>query len=122
MAKVRIWQYAGCSTCKKALKWLDQRQIAYESVAIVDNPPSKSALKKLWKRSGLPIRRLFNTSGASYREGGFGDRLGTMSEDEALEALAADGKLIKRPLLDAGEFVLVGFKETDYADAFDRSG
>ena len=77
----------------------------------------KTALKKLWKTSGLPLRKLFNTSGQSYRQGGFKQKLETMSDDEALAALAADGKLIKRPLLDAGNTVLVGFKEADYEAA-----
>ena len=115
---MRIYEYANCSTCKKALKWLDARGIEYTSVPIVDKPPSKTALKKLWKTSGLPIKRFFNTSGKSYREGGFGTKLASMSDDQALAALAADGKLIKRPLVDGEGFVLVGFKEAEYREAF----
>ena len=117
---MRVYEYANCGTCKKALKWLDAHGIEYATVPIVDKPPSKAALKKLWKRSGLPIKRFFNTSGKSYREGGFGKKLATMSDDDALAALAADGKLIKRPLVDGGQFVLVGFKEAEYREAFGR--
>ncbi|MEM9067427.1 MAG: Spx/MgsR family RNA polymerase-binding regulatory protein [Myxococcota bacterium] len=117
---MKLYHYAGCSTCKKARKWLDAAGISYEAIPIVDKPPSKTHLKRLWKRSGLPLKRFFNTSGKSYREGGFGERLKTMSEDEALAALAADGKLIKRPLIDAPDHVLVGFKEVEYEEAFAR--
>lgn len=122
MPKPRVWQYAQCGTCKKALKWLDANGISYESVPIVDSPPNQATLRKLWKRSGLPIKRFFNTSGASYREGRFGDRLASMNDDEALEALSADGKLIKRPLIDGGDFTLVGFVEAEYDAAFGRKG
>lgn len=115
---VRVHQYPKCGTCRKALKWLDERGVEYESIHIVDSPPSKAALKKLWKKSGLPLTRFFNTSGVSYREGGFSKKLPTMSDDEALSALAADGKLIKRPIVDTGNQVLVGFKEAEYADVF----
>lgn len=116
----KIYQYAKCGTCRKALKWLDGQEIAYEAIPIVENPPSKTALRELWKRSGLPLRKLFNTSGQSYRQGGFKEKLTTMSDDEALAALAADGKLIKRPIVvGAGDGpVLVGFKEADYEAAF----
>ncbi len=118
---LRVHQYPKCSTCRKALKWLDERGIEYESVDIVESPPSKGALQALWQKSGLPLKRFFNTSGVSYREGSFGKRLPTMSDEEALAARAADGKLIKRPLLESGERVLVGFKELEYAEVFESS-
>ncbi|HJL06071.1 MAG TPA: Spx/MgsR family RNA polymerase-binding regulatory protein [Polyangiaceae bacterium LLY-WYZ-15_(1-7)] len=114
---IRVYLYDRCGTCKKATKWLDAKGVAYEAVPIVDRPPSKTALKKLWKRSGLPIKRFFNTSGKSYREGGFSQKLPEMSDDEALAALAADGKLIKRPLVDAGDATLVGFREKEWEEA-----
>lgn len=112
----QIYSYAACSTCKKALRWLQENDVEVEVLPIVERPPSKTALKKLWKRSELPLKKFFNTSGKSYREGGFSERLKTMTDDEALAALAADGKLIKRPLLvdDAG--VLVGFREDAYSN------
>ncbi len=75
-------------------------------------------MKRYWKASGLPLKKLFNTSGQSYRGGGFKDRLPTMSEDEQLAALAADGKLIKRPIVVDGDTVLVGFSADRYAEAF----
>lgn len=115
---VTVYHYPACSTCKKALKWLDAHGVAHERVHIVDSPPTAAVLRKALKRSGLPITKLFNTSGVSYREGGFKDRLPGMSEDEALAALAADGKLVKRPLLLGDGFALVGFREPEYAERF----
>lgn len=89
-----------------------------ESVHIVEAPPSAEALADMWRRSGLPLQKFFNTAGQSYRQGSFKDRLKTMTEAESLAALAADGKLIKRPLVDTGVKVLVGFKEPIWADVF----
>jgi arsenate reductase len=115
---IKVYSYAGCGTCKKALRWFESQQIDVRVIPIVEKPPSKSALKKLWKRSELPIKKFFNTSGKAYREGGFSERLKTMSDDEALEALTQNGMLIKRPLVDAEAAVLVGFKEEVYQQAF----
>ncbi len=115
---MKVFQYPRCSTCRKALKWLDAHDVAYDSIDIVEAPPSLSQLKKAWKLSGLPIAKLFNTSGQSYRQGGFKEKLQSMSEQQALEALAADGKLIKRPLVLDKDFALVGFKEGDYEERF----
>lgn len=117
---VTVWQYPKCSTCRKALKWLEGHGVKSEQPDITKTPPSASKLRELWKRSGLPIARFFNTSGESYRAGGFKERLKSMSESEALAALAADGKLIKRPLVDTGAAVLVGFDEDAYAVTFTR--
>ncbi|MFK7989934.1 MAG: arsenate reductase family protein [Sandaracinaceae bacterium] len=117
---VKVFHYPKCSTCRKALKWLDAQGIEVDAVDIVDKPPSKTALKRYHKTSGLPVRRFFNTSGQSYRNGGFKAKLETMSDAEKFEALAADGKLIKRPLVVGDDFVLVGFKEDAYAEAFKR--
>lgn len=117
---LHVYEYAKCSTCRKALKWLDEQGIAYETIPIVERPPTQALLEKLVARSGLPIKRFFNTSGMSYREGGFGQRFKDgMTRDEALAALAADGKLIKRPLVDGGNFTLVGFKTPEYEAAFE---
>ncbi|TNF30351.1 MAG: arsenate reductase family protein [Deltaproteobacteria bacterium] len=113
---ITVYQYPQCSTCRKALKWLDAKGVAYTAVHIVDAPPDVATLRALWERSGLPLRRFFNTSGQSYRDGGFKERLDAMSDDDCLAALAADGKLIKRPLVDGGAFTLVGFKEPEWAD------
>jgi arsenate reductase (glutaredoxin) len=110
-------EYAGCSTCRKAKQWLDQHGVAYRSVPIVETPPSLGELTRLVKQSGLPIQKWFNTSGQSYRalvarvgkEG-----LSKLDDTAKLELLAADGKMIKRPVLVAGDKVLVGFDESAY--------
>ena len=106
-----VWQYPKCSTCRKALKWMNERGVRFDAQDIVAAPPPQAKLRDLWQRSGLPIARFFNTSGESYRAGGFKERLRTMTDIQALAALAADGKLIKRPLVDTGTDVLVGFDE-----------
>lgn len=113
-----IYQYPKCSTCRKAIAWLNAQGVELNSVDITEQPPSISELKRALKLSGLPLNKLFNTSGKSYRDGGFRDKLKEMSEQEALQALAADGKLIKRPLVLGKDFALVGFKEADYAEKF----
>ena len=113
---VTLYHYAGCGTCKKARKWLDAHGVERREIDLVASPPSKKELSRLWRVSGLPVRKLFNTSGQSYRGGGFKERLETMSDGDALDALAADGKLIKRPILDGGDFVIVGFVEARYAE------
>jgi arsenate reductase (glutaredoxin) len=106
-----VYQYPKCSTCRKALKWLDAQGIAYKSVNLVETPPSATLLKQVIRESGLALRSFFNTSGESYRAGGFKEKLANMSEAEAVAALAADGKLIKRPLLVGDGVTLVGFQE-----------
>lgn len=114
---LRLYQYPNCSTCRRATKWLEAAGHTFESVHLVEATPNADVLRDLWTRSGLPIKRFFNTSGRVYREGGFGERLKTMSETQALAALAADGMLIKRPILDLGDVVLVGFKDETYEAA-----
>jgi len=113
---ITVYQYPKCETCRKALKWLDAQGVAYAAIDLVAAPPSEATLRTLWQRSGLPIARFFNTSGQSYRDGGFKDRLATLSDDAALAALAADGKLIKRPLVDGGDFTLVGFRAPEWSE------
>lgn len=112
-----VYQYPKCSTCRKALKWLDQNGIAYRSVDIVQSPPSRAELARALEQSGAGLRAFFNTSGESYRSGGYKEKLATMSEADALRALSADGKLIKRPLLVGEDVTLVGFQEKAWADA-----
>ncbi len=115
---VTIYHYPACSTCKKALKWLDANNISYTAHHIVDAAPTREQLTQWWQASGLDLKRLFNTSGQSYRDLNLKDRYDARSDDERLDLLAGDGKLIKRPLaiLNDGK-VLVGFKEADYAAA-----
>lgn len=112
-----VYHYPACSTCKKALRWLDDNGIAYDAHNIATAPPTEAWLRDAWQASGLPLQRFFNTSGQSYRNGGFSELLKTMSDDDALAALAADGMLIKRPLLRQGATVLVGFKEDAWQQA-----
>jgi len=114
---VKVYQYSKCSTCRKALKWLDARGVGYDAHDIVTAPPKKAELQRALK-SGVPLKKLFNTSGQSYRDGGWSDKLGKVTETQALEALSADGKLIKRPFLLSGDSVLVGFDEAAYKKAF----
>jgi arsenate reductase len=105
-----FFQYATCSTCRKAKSWLASQGIAFEDRPIVERAPTVAELRSLWQRSGLPLKRFFNTSGQSYRAL---DRSALEQTDDEgkLKLLAADGKLIKRPILDDGKTVLVGFDE-----------
>ncbi len=114
---IRLYQYPKCSTCRKAVQWLQQQRVPFEVVDLVAQPIAAGKLIELRERSGLPLTRFFNTSGESYRAGGFKDRLKNMTDAEAVGALAADGKLVKRPILDTGSTVLVGFDEAAYARA-----
>jgi arsenate reductase len=114
--KLHLYHYPNCSTCRKARSWLDGHGIAYTHSDLVASPIPLATLRDLHKRAALPIARLFNTSGVSYREGNFKDKSKRMSDAELLAALAADGKLVKRPILDAGSFVLIGFDPERYAE------
>ena len=116
---VKVYQYPKCSTCRKALKWLDGRGVEYSSVDIVTTPPKKAELSRALK-SGVPLKKLFHTSGQSYREGGWGEKLTKVTEAQALDALAADGKLVKRPFVLTDDGFLVGFDEAAYKSAFKK--
>lgn len=107
-------QYPKCSTCRKAKKFLDENNLSYEDRHIVENNPSKEELKAWLKKSEMPIKKFFNTSGVVYRELGMKDKINILSEDELLELLASDGKLVKRPLVITDEKVLIGFKEEEW--------
>lgn len=106
--------YPRCGTCKKAQKWLDDRDITYDYRDIKEANPDESELKEWLGRSGLDVSRFFNTSGQLYKSMGLKDRLPGMSVDEKLELLATDGMLVKRPILIDDGFVLVGFKEDEW--------
>ena len=106
--------YAKCTTCQKAKKWLDANHISYEVRPIKEENPDAEELKEWQKRSGLPLKKFFNTSGLLYKEMKLKDRLPGMSEEEMLELLAFDGMLVKRPIWVDKEQVLVGFKEADW--------
>ncbi|WP_079507055.1 arsenate reductase family protein [Mesobacillus jeotgali] len=117
MEKTFYW-YPKCGTCRNAKKWLDQHEVAYKEVHIVENPPSQPQLEEMLEKSGLEIKKFFNTSGQKYRELGMKDKIKTASNSELLELLASDGMLIKRPLMTDGEKVTVGFKEDEYEKAW----
>ncbi len=111
-------EYPKCTTCKKAKKWLDEHGIEYVDRHIVEESPTAEELAAWRERSGLPLRRFFNTSGIKYRELGIKAKLDAgMSEEDAFALLATDGMLVKRPLVVADDFVLVGFKEEQWAEA-----
>ena len=106
--------YPKCTTCKRAKKWLDEHQISYEERDIKENNPSLEELKEWYQRSGLPLKRFFNTSGMLYKEMKLKDKLPEMSEEEQLALLATDGMLVKRPILVAEDKILVGAKEKEW--------
>lgn len=108
--------YPKCSTCKKARAWLDSRGLTYDLRDIQKERPGREELETWYHRSGLPLKRFFNTSGLQYKALGLKDRLPGMSEEEQLELLATDGMLIRRPLLITQDAVLVGFREAEWAD------
>lgn len=106
--------YPKCSTCKKAEKWLNDKDISFEIRNIKQNNPLEEELRELHKLSGLPLRRFFNTSGMLYRELNLKDKLASMNEDEMYKLLSSDGMLVKRPIFTDGKNVLVGFKQTEW--------
>jgi len=116
---ITVYHYPACGTCKKALKWFEANGVEVELVHIVEKPPTKKVLSTILEESGLPFRKLFNTSGQVYRQGGYKEKLTTMTEKEAIDELAAHGKLIKRPLVIGDGVHLVGFKEETYDAAFE---
>lgn len=107
--------YPKCTTCQKARKWLDEQRIAYELRDIKTENPTYDELAAWYERSGLSLKKFFNTSGLLYKSMELKDKLPQMSEDEMLRLLATDGMLVKRPLLVGDDFVLVGFKEGEWA-------
>lgn len=109
-------EYPKCSTCQKAKKWLVDNQVDFEDRHIVEQNPSKEELKQWYERSGLELKRFFNTSGQIYRQMELKDKLPSMSEEKQLELLASNGMLVKRPLIVSENTVLVGFKEAEWKE------
>ena len=107
-------QYPSCSTCQKAKKWLDEQGIQYEDRHIKENKPTYEELKAWYEKSGLPLKRFFNTSGLLYKSLNLKDKLPTMSEEEQLRLLATDGMLVKRPIVVTEDVILTGFKEAQW--------
>ncbi len=114
---MKVYLYDKCGTCRKALKWLDLNELKYVKVPIRDNPPSKTALKKMLKAKNGELKKLFNTSSKDYRDPAVKDRLPDLSVDQALDLLASRGNLIKRPFLISEEVALIGFKEEEWTAA-----
>ena len=108
--------YPKCTTCQKAKKWLEENGVAFDERHIKENNPTLEELMTWYKQSGLPLKKFFNTSGLQYKALQLKDKLPIMSEDEQLKLLSSDGMLVKRPLLISDDFVLVGFKEADWAE------
>lgn len=109
--------YRKCSTCIKALKWLEANNIAFEERPIVEQNPTYEELKAWHQMSGLPLKKFFNTGGMLYKEMKLKDKLAEMSEEEQLQLLATNGMLVKRPLVVGKDFVLTGFKESEWNEA-----
>lgn len=115
-------EYPKCTTCQRAKKFLDSRGAVYTDRHIKEENPTAEELRTWWKRSGLPLKKFFNTSGLQYKALGLKDRLPGMDEEEQLDLLAADGMLVKRPILAGEDFVLVGFKPAEWEARFGKSG
>lgn len=113
---ITVLCYDKCSTCKKALAWLEEQGISYTLRPIREEHPSAEELETWYRRSGLPLKRFFNTSGNLYKEQKLKDRLPDMTEAEQIALLATDGMLVKRPLLVDDTFVLTGFKESEWRE------
>ncbi|MGI6181637.1 MAG: arsenate reductase family protein [Agathobaculum sp.] len=112
--------YPKCTTCQKAQKWLDERQVSYELRDIKQDNPTEQELRAWHKASGLPLKRFFNTSGLQYKSLGLKDKLPEMTEDEQFALLATDGMLVKRPILVGEGFALPGFKEAEWTAALGK--
>lgn len=113
---VLFLQYPPCTTCKKAKAWLNERGVDYQARHIKEENPTVEELKAWHEKSGLPLKKFFNTSGLAYKALGLKDRLPTMSEEEQYQLLASDGMLVKRPLVIGDDFVLVGFREAQWQE------
>ncbi|UYL10245.1 arsenate reductase family protein [Bdellovibrio sp. SKB1291214] len=118
---LKVYEYAKCSTCVKALKFLDAKKVPYQKLPIVDKAPSQAELKKMLsalKERGGSIRNLFNTSGVMYKEMKLSEKLPSITETEAIKLLSENGKLVKRPFVLSDDVALVGFKEDEWKKEF----
>ena len=108
--------YRKCSTCQKALKWLEENKVVFEERPIVEENPTYEELKAWYEQSDVPLKKFFNTSGILYKERNLKDKLAEMSEGEQLQLLATNGMLVKRPLVIGEDFVLTGFREKEWSE------
>ena len=113
-------EYPPCTTCKKAKKWLEDAGIAFDARHIKENNPTYEELKEWHRRSGLPLKKFFNTSGLLYKSLNLKDKLPTMTEEEQLRLLASDGMLVKRPLIVTEGFVMTGFREAEWKEKLQK--
>ncbi|MFC3041371.1 arsenate reductase family protein [Virgibacillus xinjiangensis] len=115
---VTFYWYPKCGTCRKAKKWMEENEVDYEPIHIVEEPPSKQRILELMDKSGLPAKKFFNTSGKKYRELNIKDKIKNAGDEEMAEILASDGMLIKRPIVTDDEYVTVGFKEDEFSETW----
>ena len=113
---IDFFLYPRCGTCQKAKKWLEANNISYEAIDLKEVKPNRQQLEDWFNKSGLPLKKFFNTSGQVYKAMELKDKLPSMSQEEQLDLLASDGMLVKRPIVISGDTVLVGFKETDWEE------
>ena len=113
---VLFLEYPKCTTCKKAKNWLTENGVEFTQRDIVQDNPSKEEIKAWYEKSGLPLKRFFNTSGLVYKDLGLKDKIADMSEEEQIEILASNGMVVKRPLIIADDFVLIGFKQPQWEE------
>lgn len=113
---MKLYSYNKCGTCRKAKKFLDAKNVSYDEINITETPPTKSVLKKAIKAKGM--KKLFNTSGEQYKNLKIKDQIGTMTEAQAIDLLAGNGRLVKRPIAVAGNRVTVGFDESEYKEVW----
>lgn len=120
---LKVYAYKGCDTCRKAVKWLTTQGVVFEEIPIREQPPTVAELRRVLQTRGGDLRALFNTSGLDYRSGGWKDRLPGMTVEAALEALAAEGNLVKRPMAvdEEGAVAVNGFKEEEWAAVIAQS-
>lgn len=109
-----LYWYPKCGSCRNAKKWLDNQGLNYKEIHIVDTPPSRAEIERLYRLSNVELKKFFNTSGQKYRALGLKDKVNSASEDELLDLLASDGMLIKRPIVTDGSKMTIGFKEEDF--------
>ncbi|MDP6657586.1 MAG: Spx/MgsR family RNA polymerase-binding regulatory protein [Nitrospinaceae bacterium] len=113
---MKLYSYNKCGTCRKAKKFLDAKNVSYDEINITETPPTKSVLKKAIKAKGM--KKLFNTSGEQYKNLKIKDQIGTMTEAQAIDLLAGNGRLVKRPIAVAGDRITVGFDESEYKEVW----
>ena len=113
---MKLYSYNKCGTCRKAKKFLDAKNVSYDEINITETPPTKSVLKKAIKAKGM--KKLFNTSGEQYKKLKIKDQIGTMTEAQAIDLLAGNDRLVKRPIAVAGDRITVGFDESEYKEVW----